>query len=189
MTRSLVVATLAFALSVPALAADRVTASGVACEQPELQCPAAGCPVEVVGHPGNAVEPTTGRSYFLDYPCDHQAGDAVTFLLNIHGTAAPANWQRHYFPAKDFVDQHRLIVVHPQGRPHERDGSTATAWPIDGTDEEYIKALVDFVDESFGDLVDIHRFWVVGHSNGGRSADSWRRKSTSVSFTASGSRS
>ena len=37
---------------------------------PRIDCPAANCPVDRVRAEGNAVEPKTGRKFFLDYPCD-----------------------------------------------------------------------------------------------------------------------
>ncbi|MEO8112882.1 MAG: hypothetical protein ABI655_00780, partial [Phenylobacterium sp.] len=86
----------ALALSGQALAADRM---GVACASPPpLHCPAADCPSALIGNTGNAVEPRTGRKFFLDYPCDLKPGEKVTFVLNLHGGGSIGNWQRHYFP-------------------------------------------------------------------------------------------
>jgi len=138
-----------------------------ACDNPELDCGGIECPTSyqrgpltVPGHPDQA--------FIVDYPCDLRENERVTLVLNLHGGGSFANWQRHYFPLKDFTDERRLVVVQPQGLPHERDGSTSTRWTVDGGDDEYIRAVLDFVDEELAERVDFHRFWVVGHSNGGQ---------------------
>jgi len=46
------------------------------------------CTAELVGQPGNAVEPKTGRSFFLDFPCDRKADEDILFILSLHGAGA-----------------------------------------------------------------------------------------------------
>lgn len=74
--------------------------AGVSCEiPPPLHCPAADCPGPTVVAHGTAVEPKTGRNFFLDYPRDLKRGEKVTFVLSLHGFGSYGNWQRHYFPS------------------------------------------------------------------------------------------
>jgi hypothetical protein len=105
-----------------AAAVEDVTLDGIACSAPELHCPDADCPVELITRAGNVIEPRSGRAFYLDYPCGLALGDAVTFVLNVHGTAAPANWHRHYFPVHDFKDRYELIVATPQAEVYEYEG-------------------------------------------------------------------
>ena len=60
---------------------------------------------------GPVVEPKTGRTYFLDYPCDLKPGEKVTLVLSLHGGGSYGNWQRHYFPILDSGRQ-----ASPRGR-------------------------------------------------------------------------
>jgi poly(3-hydroxybutyrate) depolymerase len=152
-------------IAAPGLAADGVAVEGIPCAAPELHCPDADCPGELVVHAGNAVETKSGRSFFLDYPCGLAAGDPVTFILNVHGTAAPANWHRHYFPAHDYKDELRLVVATPQARGDSKQTRMAQQWG-DDVDLDYVRAVVDQVWATFSEL-DIARFWLVGHSQGG----------------------
>src|SRR5580698_9474282 len=55
-----------------------------------------------------AIDEATGRKFYLDDPDDLQPGEAVTFLLNLHGGGSVGAWQRAYFPAQDYKNQHRL---------------------------------------------------------------------------------
>ena len=80
---------------------------------PVLHCPDQGCTAETVTNGGPVVERQTGRSYFLDYPCNLRRGDTVTFILSLHGGGSYGNWQRHYFPLLDYVDKYRLVVATP----------------------------------------------------------------------------
>ena len=106
------------AMAGPALAKD---VGGVACTTPQpVRCSGEAC-VPALADLGNATDAKTGRKYFLDYPCDLKPGEKVTFILNIHGAGSVGNWQRHYFPASDYVQKHRLVVATP---------TAATAAPI-----------------------------------------------------------
>src|SRR5262245_15165714 len=80
--------------------AQKRTLAGVACTSPQ----AAGG--QTAGQ-GSAVEPKTGRSFFLDYPCDLKNNERVVFILSLHGAGASGNWQRRYFPAVDYVHKYR----------------------------------------------------------------------------------
>ncbi len=87
---------------------------GTPCARPPvLHCPDQGCTAETVTNGGPVVEPQTGRSYFLDYPCNLRRGDDVTVILSLHGGGSYGNWQRHYFPLLDYVDKYRLVVATP----------------------------------------------------------------------------
>ena len=70
--------------------------AGVTCQiPPPLHCPDANCPGPLVIEQGTAVEPKTGRKFFLDFPCDMKRGEKVTFILSLHGAGSYGNWQRH----------------------------------------------------------------------------------------------
>ncbi len=110
----------------------------------------------VIVNQGNVVEMKTRRTYFLDYPCDLEPGEEVTFVLSLHGAGSYGNWQRHYFPIKDFVDQYRLVVATPNSPTH--------VWSE--ADDEYLHDIVDSVVGQIG-RENIGAFWLVGHSQGG----------------------
>lgn len=110
----------------------------------------------VIVNQGNVVEMKSRRTYFLDYPCDLKPGEEITFVLSLHGAGSYGNWQRHYFPIKDFVDQYRLVVATPNSPTH--------VWSE--ADDEYLHDIVDSVVEQIG-RANIHAFWLVGHSQGG----------------------
>jgi hypothetical protein len=94
------------------LAADSFRFAGAPCETPPvLHCPESGCKGSITAEGGSVVEPKTGRTYFLDYPCNLKKGEKVTFVLSLHGAGAPGNWQRHYFPIFDYKDQNRLVIA------------------------------------------------------------------------------
>ena len=67
-------------------AAQPIRLAGTTCERPPVQhCPAERCPGDIVRSGGSVVESKTGRTYFLDYPCDLKRGEKVTFILSLHG--------------------------------------------------------------------------------------------------------
>ena len=87
---------------------------GVTCQiPPALHCPDANCPGPLVIEQGSAVEPKTGRKFFLDFPCDLKRGEKVTFILSLHGAGSYGNWQRHYFPIMDYAKKYRLVLATP----------------------------------------------------------------------------
>jgi hypothetical protein len=155
--------TAAFVLTIAADAAAQSGALKAAgCSAPpRMNCPAANCPVEQVRADGNAVEPKTGRKFFLDYPCDLRPNEEVVFVLSLHGAGSIGNWQRHYFPIVDLKDKYRLIVATP---------TAATAEPtrrwVAEADDVFLQNVVDLVFAEFG-RDRIKSFWLAGHSQGG----------------------
>jgi pimeloyl-ACP methyl ester carboxylesterase len=123
---------------------------------PVLHCPDAGCPAEVVTNGGPVTESKTGRTYFLDYPCNLKRGDKVTFILSLHGGGSYGNWQRHYFPILDYADKYRLVVATPF--------SPRRVWGAE--DDGYLQNIVSSVIEQIG-RENIKAFWLAGHSQGG----------------------
>lgn len=136
---------------------------GVACTTPQpVRCEGQACvSSNALADLGNATDTKTGRKFWLDYPCDLKPGEKVTFILNLHGAGSVGNWQRHYFPASDYVQKHRLVVATP---------TAATATPIrrwDGAaDDAHLQNITDFVFDSFG-RSNIRSMWLAGHSQGG----------------------
>jgi hypothetical protein len=128
---------------------------------PPLHCPDADCPNEVVAHRGNAFLPRNNRPFFLDYPCDLKAGEAVTFILSLHGGGMVGNWHRHYFPLVDFKEKYRLIVATPS--------AIKVLWDPEN-DDGHLRNIVNFVYEQIG-AKNIKAFWLAGHSHGGLTAD------------------
>jgi len=131
--------------------------SGAPCAKPPaLHCPDAGCTAQVVTNGGSVVEAKTGRTYFLDYPCDLKRGEKVTFVLSLHGAGSYGNWQRHYFPIFDYVDKYRLVIATPF--------SPRRVWAAE--DDGYLQNIVTTVIEQIG-RENIKSFWLAGHSQGG----------------------
>jgi len=157
----------------PALAATGRTLAGVSCDTPPpVHCSTDGCTREQLGNPGNAKEPKSGRSFFLDYPCDLKPNEQVVVLLSLHGAGSIGNWQRHYFPALDYKDKYRLVIATPTaattgsitpGAPGVR------MWNADA-DDAYLRDLVDYVFAEVG-RASIKSFWLVGHSQGGMTSN------------------
>jgi len=111
-----------------------------------------------------SIDPASGRNYYLDYPADTSSG-GLTFLLNLHGGGSAGAWQRRYFPAHDFVDDHRLVVAAPTAATAE----PFRHWAADA-DDEHLRKVVEQVYERFG-ADSIRSFWLVGHSQGGMTAN------------------
>ncbi len=161
MTRYLII--LSTLLAVPGFArkAPPLQLTGVTCEIPSpLHCPAADCPGPTVIEQGTAVEPKTGRRFFLDYPCDLKRGEKVTFVLSLHGFGSYGNWQRHYFPLMDYKEKYRLVIATPN--------APTKFWAP--TDDEYLQNIVSLVFEQIG-KENIKAFWLVGHSQGGMTSN------------------
>ena len=131
-------------------------AGAATCPPPPLHCPDKDCPGSMVTQQGPAVEPMTGRSFFLDYPCDLKKNEKVTFILSLHGAGSYGNWQRHYFPIMDFANKYRLVVATPNAPPR--------VWAA--VDDVYLQNIVNLVYQQFGEK-NIKAFWLVGHSQGG----------------------
>jgi hypothetical protein len=142
--------------SADALAAELRFAGAPCVRPPELHCPDSGCAAQVVTSGGSVVESKTGRTYFLDYPCDLKRGEKVTFILSLHGGGSYGNWQRHYFPILDYTDRYRLIIATPF--------SPRRVWAAE--DDDYLQNIVTSVIEQIG-RENIKAFWLAGHSQGG----------------------
>lgn len=106
-----------------------------------------------------AIDETSGRKFFLDHPDDPDRGD-LTFIVNLHGGGSVGMWQRLYFPAHDFVNDHGLVVATPSAATKQ----PMAHWKRDA-DDEHLTAIVEQVRTRFGDR--IGSFWLVGHSQGG----------------------
>lgn len=128
---------------------------------PAARCTSADCPSQVLANTGTAVDLKTGRRFFLDYPCDLKPGEKVTFILNLHGGGSIGNWQRHYFPAVDYVQKYRLVVATP---------TAATAIParrwVGEADDAHLQNISEMVFQKFGPP-NVRAFWLAGHSQGG----------------------
>jgi hypothetical protein len=143
-------------------AAQAGRTGGAECSAPpRINCPEANCKVDQVRAEGNALEPKTGRTFFLDYPCDLKPNEQVVFILSLHGAGSIGNWQRHYFPIVDLKEKYRLVVATP---------SAATTDPsrrwVAEADDTFLQNVVDLVFERFG-RSNIRSFWLAGHSQGG----------------------
>jgi hypothetical protein len=138
--------------------------AGVACQTPPpMHCPDANCPGPLVTESGTAVEPKSGRKFFLDYPCDLKKGEKVTFILSLHGFGSYGNWQRHYFPLMDYKEKYRLVIATPNAViPPPKAWSTA--------DDEFLQNVVNLVYDQIG-KENIKAFWLVGHSQGGMTSN------------------
>ncbi len=135
--------------------------AGIQCQAtPPLHCPDEKCPGPTVIEQGPAVEPKTGRKFFLDYPCDLKRHEKVTFILSLHGGGSYGNWQRHYFPIMDYAQKYRLVIATPNAPPR--------VWAA--SDDEYLQNIVNLVYEQIGKQ-NIKAFWLVGHSQGGMTSN------------------
>jgi hypothetical protein len=150
-----------FASSCVTTPAAPVRLAGADCVRPPpLHCPDADCPGAVTTNGGSVIEPKTGRTYFLDYPCDLKPGEKVTLVLSLHGGGSYGNWQRHYFPVLDQVDRHRLVVATPF--------TPTRAWAL--SDDEYLQNITASLIEQIG-ARNIRSFWLAGHSYGGMTSN------------------
>jgi hypothetical protein len=145
--------------------------SAVPCSTPPPEHCSESCTRELLAELGNAVEPQTGRQFFLDYPCDLEPGEKVLFILSLHGAGSIGNWQRHYFPALDFKDEYRLVIATPTAAGS---GSVTGHRPVrmwtSETDDIYLRNIVSLVLERFG-RENIDAFWLAGHSQGGMTSN------------------
>ena len=155
---------IAISLTAYAKKSEPLEVAGVTCQiPPPLHCPDADCPGKLVTEEGSAIEPKTGREFFLDYPCNLKKGEKVTFILSLHGFGSYGNWTRHYFPLMDYKDKYRLVIATPNAV-----APPPKAWtPVD---DEYLQNIVNLVYEKFG-KENIKAFWLVGHSQGGMTSN------------------
>ncbi len=158
----LALATVVWLVIAGTAAAQPSRIGGAPCSAPpRVNCPEANCPVDQVRADGNAVEPKTGRKFFLDYPCDLKPGEEVVFVLSLHGAGSIGNWQRHYFPIVDLKDKYRLVVATPTAATNE----PTRRWVAEA-DDAFLQDVVDLVFDAFG-TNNIRSFWLAGHSQGG----------------------
>lgn len=149
------------------------TLAGVACQTPPpLHCAGEECSRELLTNQGNATEPKSGRAFFLDYPCDLKPNEQVTVILSLHGAGSIGNWQRHYFPAMDYKEKHRLVIATPTAATT----GTITAgarevrmWAA-AADDEYLRNLTEYVLDQVGRR-NVKSFWLAGHSQGGMTSN------------------
>jgi poly(3-hydroxybutyrate) depolymerase len=153
----LVVAVLLTTVSGLRAGAQLTQIAGVSCASPPPHhCPESNCPRELIAKDGNAVVPKSNRAFFLDYPCDLKPGEAVTFVLNLHGGGSIGNWQRHYYPIMDLKDKYRLVVATPS--------AVRVLWSPED-DDAHLRDIVNFVFGQFG-AKRLKAFWLAGHSHG-----------------------
>lgn len=107
----------------------------------------------------------TDRKCYLDHPGDLAADDELTFLLSLHGGGSVGAWQREYFPAYELCDAYRLAIATPSAAARE----PTRHWTAEA-DDEYLVDLVEHVLARFGPQR-IRSFWLVGHSQGGMTAN------------------
>ena len=167
-TKLCALAALGTLIAAPAMARD---IGGVACTTPQpVRCDGEACLSSgALANLGNATDAKTGRKFFLDYPCDLKPGEKVTFILNIHGAGSIGNWERHYFPAADYVQKYRLVVATPTAATTAnfpgQTGPGVRMW-VANADDEHLKNITDFVFDAFGKS-NIRSMWLAGHSQGG----------------------
>src|SRR5580704_18379360 len=162
-SRNLIVLVALIATALTA-SAKKLELDGVPCQTPPpMHCPDAGCLGPLVIQGGTAIEPKTGREFFLDYPCNLKKGEKVTFILSLHGFGSYGNWTRHYFPLMDFKDKYHLVIATPNAV-----APPPKAWaPVD---DEYLQNIVNLVYDEIG-KENIAPFWLAGHSQGGMTSN------------------
>ena len=136
---------------------------------PPLHC-ADTCTPELLGDTGNAIEPETGRSFFLDFPCDLAADEKFLFVLSLHGAGSIGNWQRHYFPALDYIDEYRLVIATPTAAGSGAIGGRSVRMWTAENDDVYLQNVVELVLDHFG-RDKVGAFWLAGHSQGGMTSN------------------
>ena len=156
-------------------AAQARDVGGVACTTPQpVRCEGEACATSgALADFGNATDAKTGRKFWLDYPCDLKPGEKVTFVLNLHGAGSVGNWQRHYFPASDYVQKHRLVVATPTAATTSPllpggGGPAVRRWDA-AADDAHLQNITDWVFDQFG-RKNIRAMWLAGHSQGGFTA-------------------
>jgi hypothetical protein len=143
-------------ICIPVYAKKPLEVAGVACQTPPpAHCPDKDCQGPLVIEQGTAVEPATGRKFFIDYPCNLKRGEKVTFILSLHGAGSYGNWQRNYFPLMDYKDKYRLVIATPNAPPR--------VWSP--ADDAYLQNIVTMIYSQLG-AKNIKAFWLVGHLAG-----------------------
>jgi pimeloyl-ACP methyl ester carboxylesterase len=109
----------------------------------------------------SAVDETCGRKFYLDDPDDLGPGENITFILSLHGGGSVGAWQRLYFPAFDYRNEHRLVIATPSAATRE----PSRRW-VGEADDEHLHNIVRDVLARYG-RDRIRAFWLAGHSQGG----------------------
>lgn len=136
---------------------EPLTLSAAACTPPPVdRCVRGEDCNALVTQQGPAVNPETGRNYYLDYSCDLKKGEKVNLVLNLHGGGSYGNWQRHYFPIVDYADEYDLVVATPNAPPQ--------FWAE--ADDEHLQTIASQLIAEIGPE-NIGSFWLAGHSQGG----------------------
>jgi len=133
--------------------------------------PRRSCSDRLVIQGGTAIEPKTGKEFFLDYPCGLKKGDKVTFILSLHGFGSYGNWMRHYFPMMDYKDKYHWSSRR-RTPPHLRPS-------LGSVDDAYLQNIVDLIYDQVG-KENVKAFWLVGHSQGGMTSNRLVRTPYSV---------
>lgn len=150
-------------MSGAAAAAQSQTVLGSVCTAPpRVQCPDGNCPRDGLKGLGQAKETRTGRSFFLDYPCDLKPGEKLVFILLLHGAGSYDVMAREYFPAVDYKEKYRLVIATPGA------GSENRIWNAKA-DDEFLQEITEQVFSAFG-RSNFRSFWLAGHSQGGITA-------------------
>lgn len=160
-------------LAAPGAFAQGTTIAGVNCTTPPPAHCGPECARELLGNPGNVTEPMTGRTFFLDVPCDLKPDEQVIVILNLHGAGSIGNWQRHYFPALDFKEKYRLVIATPTAAGSGTIGASgAPAVRMWGpaTDDAYLQNVTNLVLDRVG-RANVKSFWLAGHSQGGMTSN------------------
>jgi polyhydroxybutyrate depolymerase len=105
------------------------------------------------------------REYKIYVPASY-SGQAVPFILNLHGYGSDMTQQEAYGNFRPIADTANFIVVHPNGT---FDGSFKRYWNFLGMstidDVGFLSALIDTVKASYN--IDLNRVYSTGMSNGG----------------------
>ncbi len=160
-------------VATPSAFAQATTVAGISCTTPPPAHCGPECARELLGNPGNVTEPMTGRTFFLDVPCDLKPEEQVIVILNLHGAGSIGNWQRHYFPALDFKEKYRLVIATPTaGGSGTIGASGAPAVRMWGpsTDDAYLQNVTNLVLDRVG-RANVKAFWLAGHSQGGMTSN------------------
>ncbi|MDO9521323.1 MAG: alpha/beta hydrolase [Pseudohongiella sp.] len=142
-------------ITLPAVGAITIAMFLAACSpiQPPVELLGSSC---TPGVDAPVTDTGTGRTWVLDYPCDLQPGEEVTFILNLHGGGSNTAYQHAYFPAWELKEKYRLVVATPY--------SPAAVWRPE--DDQYLQNIVTSVTDAVG-ADNIRAFWLAGHSQGG----------------------
>ena len=113
----------------------------------------------------SAVDEKLKRKFYVDAPDDLRADEKVVFLLSLHGGGSVGAWQRAYFPAYRYKEKYRLVIATPSAATKE----PMRRWVAEA-DDEHLRNIVNYVFQKYG-KDRIAAFWLVGHSQGGMTAN------------------